>query len=81
MGVGIPTIPIDLINEFRKRPTRIDEGEFNRRKAMLLLHVQRLRKNGKHLENIKEAVDKGTGIKGWQSRVFFAQDLTKFEVR
>ena len=81
VGVGISAIPMDLINDFRQRPIKTDPGEFGRRRARLLQHVQNLRKDGKHLENIKESVDKGKGIKGWRNRRFYNRDLHKFESR
>ena len=68
-----------MINDFRRRPTKTDPGEFGRRKMRLLQHVQKLRKEGKHLENIKESVDKDKGIKGWKNRRFYNHDLHMFE--
>lgn len=58
IGVGFSAIPIDLINEFRHRPKSMDKGEFNRRKNKLLQHVQKLRKDGKVLENVKQNIGK-----------------------
>lgn len=81
VGVGLSALPMDMINSFRNRPRRIDQGEFNRRRTRLLQHVQNLRKDGKHLESIKDSVDKDTGLKGWKNRRFFNRDLTKFEAR
>ena len=81
VGVGFSAIPIDLINEFRGRPRSMDKGEFNRRRNTLLQHVQKLRKDGKVLENVKESVDKKKGLDGWKKRRFFNRDLTKYEAR
>ena len=81
VGVGFSAIPMDLINEFRNRPRTMDRGEFNRRRNKLLQHVQKLRNDGKILENVKESVDNKTGFDGWKKRRFFNRDLTKFEAR
>jgi LMBR1 domain-containing protein 1 len=81
LGVGISAIPIDLINDFRKRPRKIDPAEFRRRRTVLLTHVQRLREEGKHLESMKESLDKRTGWNGWKGRRGFNRQLTKFETQ
>jgi len=81
LGVGISAVPIDLIIEFRTRPKRISENKFNNRRNQLLKHVKGLRGEGKRLESIKGAIDKGKGWKGFKERRAFGRDLTKFEAR
>lgn len=81
VGVGLTAIPMDLINEFRNRPRRMSPQEFVVKRNKLLQHVKMLRKDGKYLENVKESVDKGKGIKGWKNKRTFGKDLTKFEAR
>ena len=81
VGVGISAVPIDLIISFRRRPKKLSENQFNNRRNQLLKHVKGLRQEGKRLETIKEAVDKGKGWKGWKERRTFGRDLTKFEAR
>lgn len=81
VGVGLTAIPMDLINSFRGRPRKISQDQFKLRRNKLLQHVKMLRKDGQHLENVKEAVDKGTGVRGWKNRRQFNRDLTKFEAR
>ena len=72
---------MDLINEFRNRPVRIEQGEFNRRRTKLLQHVNKLRKDGKQLESVKETVEKSKGIKGWKNKKVFNRDLNKHEIQ
>lgn len=81
LGVGLVAIPMDLINEFRNRPVRIEQGEFNRRRTKLLQHVTKLRKDGKQLESVKETVEKSKGIKGWKNKKVFNRDLNKHEIQ
>ena len=81
LGVGLVAIPMDLINEFRNRPRKIESNEFNRRRVKLLQHVTKLKKDSKQLEDIKESVDKGSGIKGWKNRRVFNRDLNKHEIQ
>jgi LMBR1 domain-containing protein 1 len=81
VGVGITAIPMDLINEFRNRPRRMTQDQFNVKRNKLLQHVKNLRKDGKYLESVKESVDKGKGVKGWKNKRSFNRDLTKFEAR
>lgn len=81
VGVGLTAIPMDLINEFRNRPRRMSPNQFEMRRNKLLKHVQLLRKDGKHLESVKESVDNGKGIKGWKNKRTFNRDMTKFEAR
>lgn len=72
---------MDLINEFRNRPRRMTQDQFNVKRNKLLQHVKNLRKDGKYLESVKESVDKGKGVKGWKNKRTFNRDLTKFEAR
>lgn len=81
LGVGISAVPIDLIIDFRTRPKKISENKFNNRRNQLLKHVKGLRQEGKRLEGLKEAVDKGKGWKGWKDKRVFNRDLTKFEAK
>lgn len=81
VGVGLTAIPMDLINEFRNRPRRMSPQDFVVKRNKLLQHVKMLRKDGKYLENVKESVDKGKGVKGWKNKRIFGNDLTKFEAK
>ena len=79
LGVGISAVPIDLIIQFRTRPKRLTENQFNNRRNQLLRHVKGLRQEGKRIESIKEGIDKTKGWKGFKDRRVFGRDLTKFE--
>ena len=47
LGAGLSALPVDLINEFRFRPTPMKEDDFARAKAELAKQVDKLLQMGK----------------------------------
>lgn len=55
-GVGFVALPWDLIVDYVYRPKRIDEGNFNERKELLLMYALDLRERGKKLDENRNFV-------------------------
>jgi len=48
-GVGLVSLPFDLVNQWRTRPKPIDLDEYNRRKGQIAVQAQELKTEGKEL--------------------------------
>jgi LMBR1 domain-containing protein 1 len=62
-GAGLSALPVDLINEFRFRPTPMKEDDFARAKAELAKQVDKLLQIGKQLLEDRMKADKAGGCK------------------
>jgi len=63
-GVGLPAVPLDLINEYRNRPKRMKESEFNEARDNIAKELIQLKEVGEQLR-IKDA--KARNATGWWS--------------
>jgi LMBR1 domain-containing protein 1 len=63
LGAGLSALPVDLINEFRFRPTPMKEDDFARAKAELAKQVDKLLQMGKQLLEDRMKADKSGGCK------------------
>ncbi len=61
LGAGLSALPVDLINEFRFRPTPMKEDDFARAKAELAKQVDKLLQMGKQLLEDRMKADKSGG--------------------
>lgn len=70
-GVGLITMPYDLLMEFIYRPSPIDERNFNRRKNILLPLVLKLRGEQKQLDKERFNVENMQGLTGYWKQFLF----------
>lgn len=57
----------------------MDQATFDKKRRLLLSKVDKLRKQGKILENSKGVTDKKKGIDGWVKRKKFSREMKNFE--
>ena len=63
LGAGLSALPVDLINEFRFRPTPMKQDEFARAKSEMAKQVDKLIQIGKTLLEDRIKADKASGCK------------------
>ena len=67
-GMGLVVLPIDLLSEFIYRPKPIQAAEFKKRVKVLLPIAEKLRKEGKRLDEDRSLVLDIRGITGFYKR-------------
>jgi LMBR1 domain-containing protein 1 len=63
LGAGLSALPVDLINQFRFRPTPMKQDEFARAKSEMAKQVDKLIQIGKTLLEDRIKADKASGCK------------------
>jgi hypothetical protein len=80
-GVGLVSLPYDLIYDYVYMPQLISEKDFTRRKQIMLNYAMKLREMGKSLENERVIVGQIKGFSGWRKRRAFSKKLRIYEAR
>lgn len=80
-GVGLISVPYDLIYDYLFMPQPIDEKDFTRRRQIMLNYTLKLRDMGKSLENERTVVAQIKGFSGWRKRRAFAKKVRIYETR
>ena len=80
-GVGLISLPMELIIYYVKRPKQIKDKEFNKRKLMLLNYTLKLREMNKSLENERLHVGQMKGFTGWRKRRAFNRKVRVLEIK
>lgn len=80
-GLGLISIPYDLIYDYVYMPQPINEKDFIRRKQILLNYSLKLREMGKSLENERVIVGHIKGFSGWRKRRAFNKKMRIYEAR
>ena len=77
-GIGMVILPFDLFNEYVFRPKLIDKNAWNKRKAVLLFMLLKLREEGKKLEAQRIEVELMRGCSGYVRRYKFSKKMTRW---
>jgi hypothetical protein len=80
-GVGFVSLPWDLILDYTYRPKPIDEGNFEKRKSLLLDYSLMLRNDGKKLAEDRFFVNTIRGIEGFKERYYFNSKMRNWETK
>ena len=79
-GIGMTSIPWDLMLDYMYRPKPIDEGNFQDRSKLLLLYAEECRETGKKLENERNYILNIKGIEGFNARRKFNSEMRWWEI-
>jgi len=80
-GIGLVSLPYDLIYEYLNMPQPINEKDFSRKKIILLNYALKLREMGKGPENERNIVMELRGYAGWKKRRNFFKKVRIYEAR
>jgi LMBR1 domain-containing protein 1 len=80
-GVGLISVPYDLIYDYVFMPQPIEEKDFTHRKQLILNYSLKLRDMAKSLESERVQVGQIRGFSGWRKRRAFSKKLRIFEAR